>query len=102
MAVCDRPDPGADPMLCRAGVTVLPDIYTNAGGVTGSYLECVQNLQHYYSGMRRACGQSWLCVCATPTATRSGRPEERQCGLRTGAFMFAVDRVHRATQARGQ
>jgi len=39
MAGSYRPDPKADPTLCRAGVTVLPDIYTNAGGVTVSYLK---------------------------------------------------------------
>ena len=38
--------PEADHILRRRGVTVLPDIYCNGGGVTVSYFEWVQNLQN--------------------------------------------------------
>jgi glutamate dehydrogenase (NADP+) len=40
--------PEADAILERNGVTVLPDILANAGGVTVSYFEWVQNRQGYY------------------------------------------------------
>ena len=40
-------DPEADQIFAERGVTVLPDIYANAGGVTVSYFEWVQNFQHY-------------------------------------------------------
>ncbi|OUJ19232.1 Glutamate dehydrogenase/leucine dehydrogenase GdhA [Methanonatronarchaeum thermophilum] len=39
--------PKADKKLNKAGVTVIPDILANAGGVTASYLEWIQNTQHY-------------------------------------------------------
>src|SRR5690606_22042428 len=39
--------PLADRRLCERGVTILPDILANAGGVTVSYFEWVQNRQHY-------------------------------------------------------
>ena len=39
--------------LRQAGKTVLPDILANAGGVTASYFEWVQNRQHYQWGLNR-------------------------------------------------
>ena len=39
--------PEADLILRQRGIHVLPDIYTNGGGVTVSYFEWVQNLQNY-------------------------------------------------------
>lgn len=40
--------PEADPVLHEKGVVLVPDILANAGGVTASYFEWVQNLQGYY------------------------------------------------------
>lgn len=40
--------PEADEILAKKGVIVMPDILANAGGVTVSYFEWVQNLQNYY------------------------------------------------------
>jgi glutamate dehydrogenase/leucine dehydrogenase len=40
--------PDADPVLAAKGICVLPDILANAGGVTVSYFEWVQNNQGYY------------------------------------------------------
>lgn len=40
----------ADDLLFERGIFVVPDILANAGGVTASYFEWVQNRQHYSWG----------------------------------------------------
>src|SRR5438445_4687690 len=40
--------PESDVILFKKGVTLIPDILANSGGVSTSYLEWVQNLQHLY------------------------------------------------------
>ena len=46
---CQRPDdPEADQILFKNGVYVIPDFLCNAGGVTVSYFEQVQNAYNYY------------------------------------------------------
>lgn len=93
-------DPDADEILEKQGVTVLPDIYANAGGVTVSYFEWVQNIQQFYwdedhvnAELRKRMKTAWADLSATQK--RYG------CNLRTAAFVLAVSRVHRATLLRG-
>src|SRR5690606_31220393 len=45
--------PDADKVLEDRGILILPDILANAGGVTASYFEWVQNRQHYQWGLNR-------------------------------------------------
>src|SRR5207244_2175707 len=45
--------PDADEILEKRGAVLLPDILANAGGVTASYFEWVQNRQHYSWGLDR-------------------------------------------------
>jgi glutamate dehydrogenase (NAD(P)+) len=89
-------DPEADAILADRGVTVLPDILANAGGVTASWFEWVQNRQHYQWGLNRvrqeldrilgeAFEQVWQLAMS------------RQVTLRTAAYMVGVGRVARAT-----
>ena len=55
-------DPDADEIFARNGVVVLPDIFANAGGVTVSYMEWVQNIQQYRWPEKRVnddCGRPW-------------------------------------------
>ncbi|KAJ4826549.1 NAD-dependent glutamate dehydrogenase [Turnera subulata] len=93
-------DPEADEILSKKGVVVLPDIYANAGGVTVSYFEWVQNIQGFMWDeekvncelkryMRRAF-QDIKAMCHT-----------HNCNLRMGAFTLGVNRVARATLLRG-
>ena len=46
-------EPAADAVLAERGIPVLPDILANAGGVTASWFEWVQNRQHYRWGIDR-------------------------------------------------
>jgi glutamate dehydrogenase (NAD(P)+) len=92
--------PEADVILRDRGVTVIPDILCNAGGVVVSYFEWVQGLQHYFwkeseiisrlqEIMARAFTRVWQ------TAQKGG------VDLRTGALMEGVSRVADAHVSRG-
>lgn len=92
--------PEADRILATQGTVVLPDILANAGGVTVSYFEWVQDLQSFFWTeqevnkqlkriMTRAFERIW------DVAKREG------CDLRTAAMMFAVKSVATAADRRG-
>jgi glutamate dehydrogenase/leucine dehydrogenase len=92
--------PVADQMLTERGVVVLPDILANAGGVTVSYFEWVQNIQQFQweldqvnfelkKRMRKATSQVFA------------RADENEISLRSAAFDIAVERVARAAHIRG-
>ncbi|HTU33314.1 MAG TPA: Glu/Leu/Phe/Val dehydrogenase [Candidatus Acidoferrum sp.] len=92
--------PHADEVLARRGIMVLPDILANAGGVTVSYFEWVQDLQGFFwseeevkakleTVMRRAFNEVF-------ESTRKHRTH-----MRTGAYALAVGRVAEATLVRG-
>jgi glutamate dehydrogenase (NAD(P)+) len=93
-------DPDADEVFASKGVIVVPDIYANAGGVTVSYMEWVQNIQRYrwdearvnteLEGIMR---RSYLDM--KEVAKKYG------CDLRTAAFALAISRVAYATELRG-
>ena len=93
-------DADADEVLAAQGIFVLPDIFANAGGVTVSYFEWVQNLQNYYwdetrvnEELKRTIQKAWRDLRATAN--------ELACDLRTAAYVLAVRRVWRATEQRG-
>jgi len=92
--------PGADGVLHKNGVLVLPDILANAGGVTVSYFEWVQDLQalfwdeeSVYQRLQKVMGKAFEDVYRTAAIY--------DVNLRTGAYILAVDRVATATKARG-
>ncbi|MGH7264610.1 MAG: Glu/Leu/Phe/Val dehydrogenase dimerization domain-containing protein [Candidatus Rokuibacteriota bacterium] len=92
--------PRADEMLAERGVTVLPDIYVNAGGVTVSYFEWVQNIQQFRWDEERIDTELHrYMVEAYATLARVVR--ERKVSFRTAAFVVAIGRVGRATVLRG-
>ncbi len=93
-----RPD--ADEMLAERGVTILPDILANAGGVTVSYFEWVQNRQYYSWGLDRVRQElERVMTCAFEETWELAR--ERDISLRTAAFMLGISRVGRATVLAG-
>jgi glutamate dehydrogenase (NAD(P)+) len=93
-------DPDADEIFGRKGIVVLPDIYANAGGVTVSYMEWVQNIQQYHwreervnDELRQIMGRSFADLRAVQ--------RKHACDLRTAAFALAINRVAYATELRG-
>jgi len=92
--------PEADGILKDRGVLVVPDILANAGGVTVSYFEWVQDLQAYYwhedevnDRLRMIMEQSYVDVLSLA--------EERKVTMRTAATMLGVGRVAEAHVTRG-
>jgi glutamate dehydrogenase (NAD(P)+) len=92
--------PEADDILNDRGITVVPDILANAGGVTVSYFEWVQGLQEYfwdedevYRRLER------ILIRAFDNVTHTA--ESYKVDLRTAAQITAIDRVARATMTRG-
>jgi glutamate dehydrogenase (NAD(P)+) len=89
-------DPQADEIFNERGILVLPDILANAGGVTVSYFEWVQNRQHYRWGINRV--RQELDHALTDAFEQVWQlAHERKVTLRTAAFMLAIGRVGRAT-----
>ncbi|MEM6468432.1 MAG: Glu/Leu/Phe/Val dehydrogenase dimerization domain-containing protein [Planctomycetota bacterium] len=93
-------DPEADVILEEAGVTVLPDILANAGGVTVSYFEWVQNRQHYRWTLDRV-RQELDRTLNEAFENVWQLSQEEGVGLRTAAYMIGISRVLRASELAG-
>ncbi len=89
-------EPEADAMLEKAGTVVMPDILVNAGGVTASYFEWVQNRQHYQWGLDRV-RQELDRVLSQAFERVWQLTDERKVSLRTAAYIVGIGRVGRAT-----
>ncbi len=89
-------EPAADDELARRGALVLPDVLANAGGVTASYFEWVQNRQHYSWGLNRV-RQELDRVLSEAFERVWELAQERKVSLRTAAYILGIGRVGRAT-----
>ncbi|MHB9092441.1 MAG: Glu/Leu/Phe/Val family dehydrogenase, partial [Chloroflexota bacterium] len=92
--------PEADRILYERGVFMIPDVLANAGGVTVSYFEWVQDLQNLFwdideinSRLKRIMVRSFHEVLKTA--------EQQGVDMRTAAYVLAVTRVAQATNTRG-
>jgi glutamate dehydrogenase (NAD(P)+) len=92
--------PGADRVFEETGVFLIPDILANAGGVTVSYYEWVQDLYSYFwtekqvnETLEKTMRSAFHDVYATA--------QRYKTDMRTGAYVLAVDRVAEATRVRG-
>jgi glutamate dehydrogenase (NAD(P)+) len=92
--------PVADRMLQERGISVVPDILANAGGVTVSYFEWVQNIQQFRWDLDQV---NFELKKRMTRATEQvfTRAKEQSTSLRAAAFDLAVGRVARAAEIRG-
>lgn len=92
--------PAADHILNDAGVTVIPDILANAGGVTGSYFEWTMNIQQFRWKLAQFNDElrDKLNLAYHETQRMA---DERRCTLRQAAFAIGVQRVADAARVRG-
>lgn len=92
--------PSADRVLDERGVIVVPDILANAGGVTVSYFEWVQNAQNMSWEAEQVRGglEKILRRAFDEVAVMA---EEAKVTYRIAAFMLALRRVARASELRG-
>mmetsp|Transcript_11863 Transcript_11863/g.25473 ORF Transcript_11863/g.25473 Transcript_11863/m.25473 type:complete len:449 (-) Transcript_11863:687-2033(-) len=92
--------PDGDKILRDRGITVLPDIYTNGGGVTVSFFEWVQNLQNFKweeEDVNRKLDRKMTDAFAAIWEIH----KQKNIPLRTAAFVKALQRVTRAEVHRG-
>ncbi|QGQ22675.1 glutamate dehydrogenase [Gimesia benthica] len=89
-------DPDADEIFSKNEIVVVPDILANAGGVTVSYFEWVQNRQHFSwekarvrSELDRIMDDSFELVWKIAT--------DKKVSLRIAAYILGIGRVGRAT-----
>jgi glutamate dehydrogenase (NAD(P)+) len=93
-------DPVADRILNDAGITVVPDILANAGGVTVSYFEWVQDLQRFFWAENEINDRLETIMKRSYRAV-AHKAAEQEVNLRMGAYLLAVARVAEATELRG-
>ncbi len=91
--------PEADDILVKRGITVVPDILANAGGVTVSYFEWAQNIQQYQWELERVNDELSKIIRRSYAAVRDVA-QEKKLDLRTAAFVLAIRRVGQAALAR--
>ena len=91
--------PDADEIFQQRGIIVIPDILANAGGVTVSYFEWVQNIQqfrweldHIHQELNNYLRKAYHAVANVA--------REHQTDLRTAAFVLAIKRVGDAAMSR--
>jgi glutamate dehydrogenase (NAD(P)+) len=92
--------PEADAVLFDRGIFVIPDILANAGGVTVSYFEWVQNLQNLLWSEEEI-SQRLEEIMARAFAETLRIADEKKVHMRTAAYILGVGRVAKATQLRG-
>lgn len=90
----------ADPILQEKGILVIPDILANAGGVTVSYFEWVQDRVGYFWSEERVNRRLEKMMKAAFNAVFAAA-EQYKVPLRIGAYVLAIDKVAKTLKLRG-
>lgn len=90
----------ADAKLHKRGVTVVPDVLANSGGVLGSYFEWTQNIQEFRWPLERFREEldARMSIAFNTTVETA---DQYKVDLRTAAFVISVKRVAEAFTLRG-
>ena len=92
--------PEADAIFRERGIFLVPDILANAGGVTVSYFEWVQDLQSFFWSEHEV-NQKLKAILSRAFSEVLKTHEERKLDMRMAAYVQAVSRVAGATRERG-
>lgn len=90
-----------DAILNSRGITVVPDILANAGGVTVSYFEWAQNRSGYYWGEAEV-NEKLRIIMLQAVREVLDIAKTQPVNLRVAAFTLALQRVYKAIQLRGR
>jgi glutamate dehydrogenase/leucine dehydrogenase len=91
--------PEAEKVLNRKGIVVVPDVLANAGGVTVSYFEWVQDLQSYFWSEQDV-NEKMDIIMTKAFHNVVSLMEKYRVPMRTAAYMLAIQRVVDAMQKR--
>ena len=92
--------PRADEVLARKNIFLIPDILANAGGVTVSYFEWVQNM-YGFAWSEQEVNQKLAATMQKAFADVHETSRKYHVHMRTAAYILAVGRVADATMVRG-
>ncbi|MFZ4215403.1 Glu/Leu/Phe/Val family dehydrogenase, partial [Pantoea endophytica] len=92
--------PDADDMLASRGVQVVPDVICNAGGVTVSYFEWVQDMASFFWSEDEI-NQRMDRIMTEAMVHVWDKAAEKHCSLRTAAYIVACERILLARKDRG-
>jgi glutamate dehydrogenase (NAD(P)+) len=92
--------PQADEILYEKRIFIIPDILANAGGVTVSYFEWVQDRQGYFWNLRTV-NERLEEIMVNSFDTVAAYADRHSVNMRIAAYMLAIDRVAYTTRERG-